>query len=41
MLHNGIQKEIILDESRRVYTREEYDITIIELKDIEFDQDII
>ena len=39
MFYNGIQKEIIIDESRRVYTsnREEYDITIIELKDNEFD----
>ena len=39
MLDNGIQKEIIIDDSRRVYTskQEEYDITIIELKDNEFD----
>jgi len=39
IFYNGIQKDIIIDESRRVYTsiREEYDITIIELKDNEFD----
>jgi len=39
MFNNGIQKEIIIDDSRRVYTskKEEYDITIIELKDNEFD----
>ena len=39
MFDNGIQKEIIIDSSRRVYTskREEYDITIIELKENEFD----
>ena len=38
IFYNGIEKEIIIDESRRVYTsnREEYDITIIELKDNEF-----
>ena len=37
---NGIKKEIIIDESRRVYTsnKEEYDITIIELKDNEFNK---
>jgi len=35
---NGKQKEIIIDESRRVYTRKEYDITIIELKENEFDK---
>ena len=39
MLYNGIQKEIIIDELRKIYTsnREKYDITIIELKDNEFD----
>jgi len=39
MFDNGIQKEIIIDGERRVYTSiiEEYDITIIELKDNEFD----
>ena len=35
---NGMQKEIIIDESRRVYTKKEYDITIIELKDNEFNK---
>ena len=30
MIYNEIQKEIIIDGTRRVYTREEYDITIIE-----------
>ena len=33
IFYNGIEKEIIIDEERRVYTRKEYDITIIELKD--------
>ena len=39
MFDNGIQKEIIIDSLRRVYTskEQEYDITIIELKDNEFD----
>ena len=39
IFYNGIEKEIIIDGTRRVYTsnREEYDITIIELKDNEFD----
>ena len=39
MFDNGIQKELIIDETRRVYTSiiEEYDTTIIELKDNEFD----
>ena len=39
MIYNGIQKELIIDELRRIYTsnREKYDITIIELKDNEFD----
>jgi len=39
MFDNGIQKEIIIDGARRIYTSkgEEYDITIIELKDNEFD----
>ena len=39
IFYNGIQKEIIIDGIRRVYTsnREKYDITIIELKDNEFD----
>jgi len=39
MFDNGIQKEIIIDGARIVYTskREEYDITIIELEDNEFD----
>ena len=39
IFYNGIQKEIIIDGIRKVYTsnKEEYDITIIELKDNEFD----
>ena len=39
IFYNGIEKEIIIDGERRVYTsnREEYDITIMELKDNEFD----
>ena len=39
MFDNGIEKEIIIDGTRRVYTSNKklYDITIIELKDNEFD----
>jgi len=37
MFYNGIQKEIIIDGTRRLFTKEEYDITIIELKNNEFD----
>ena len=34
---NNIEKEIILDKERKLYTNDIYDITIIELKDNEFD----
>ena len=32
-----LEKEIILDKTRKLYTNDKYDITIIELKDNEFD----
>ena len=35
--NNNIEKEIVLDKTRKLYTNDEYDITIIELKDNEFD----
>ena len=34
---NKIEKEIILDKTRKLYTKDKYNITIIELKDNEFD----
>ena len=34
---NNIEKEIILDKTRKLYTNEEYDITFIELKNNELD----
>ena len=34
---NKIERILILDDSRRIYSNEEYDITIIELKENEFD----
>jgi len=37
IFENSKEKTIILDESRRLYTNFEYDVTIIELKDNEFD----
>ena len=37
IFNNKIEKEIILDETRKLYTNDKYDITIIELKDNEFD----
>ena len=37
IFENGTKKSLILDESRRIYTNEEYDTIIIELKENEFD----
>ena len=37
IFNSKIEKEIILDKTRKLYTNGKYDITIIELKDNEFD----